>query len=138
MHTINDINIGDSCSIEKIVTTKDVEEFAKVSGDVSPIHLDEAYAEKTKFGKCIVHGMLLGAYISQVIGTKLPGEGTIYAGQELEFKKPLYIGEKVIVRVEVIEIDRIKHRVVLKTECWNEEQELVVGGKAVVLPPKAN
>lgn len=98
--------------------------------DHNPLHLDEEYAKKTLFGRRIAHGMISAGLISAVLGTKLPGEGTIYMGQELKFKRPVFIGDTVTAWVEVVEKDDAKKRLVLHT--WVEKQDgtVVTDGQA--------
>ena len=102
--------------------------FAGVSGDLNPAHLNEAYAQGTFFKTRIAHGMLCGGFISAVLGMKLPGPGTIYLRQELNFKAPVRIGDTVTARVEIFEINTEKKRVGLKTTCTNQEGTLVLDG----------
>jgi 3-hydroxybutyryl-CoA dehydratase len=107
-----------------------------VSGDFNPAHINEPYAQGTFFKTRIAHGMLCAGFISAVIAMKLPGPGTIYIRQELNFRAPVRIGDTVTARVEVIE-KLEKNRVKLKTTCVNQEGTLVLDGEAVVSPPKA-
>lgn len=126
------IKVGDQAKLVKIINEDDIKAFSEVSGDKNPIHLNQEYAEKSIFGKRIAHGMLSASYISNVIGNQLPGEGTIYLKQSLEFCKPVYIGDRVTTIVEVKEIDNIKGKINLKTYCINQNDEIVVKGIAVV------
>eukprot|EP00039_Didymoeca_costata_P005170 m.79085 g.79085 ORF g.79085 m.79085 type:complete len:135 (+) comp12701_c0_seq1:106-510(+) len=100
------LSIGDSASLRRQFTAADVKGFADVSGDTNALHLDDDYAKTTRFGGCIVHGMLMNGAISALIANTLPGKGTIYLGQEIKFKAPLYVGDHCTVRVEVLEIRR--------------------------------
>ena len=122
--------IGTKESTSKTITDEDVRMFAQVSTDHNPLHLDEEYAKKTIFGRRIAHGMISAGLISAVLGTKLPGEGTIYMGQELKFKRPVFIGDTVTAWVEVIEKDDAKKRHVLHT--WEEKEDgtVVTDGQA--------
>ncbi len=128
----SEIKVGQKAELKRIVTEDDIEKFAAVSGDRNPIHLDEDYAKKTFFQGRIAHGMLSAAFISAVLANKLPGKGSIYLNQELIFKKPIRIGDTIIVVVEVIGKDDEKRHVFLKTSCINQNDEMVVDGKAVV------
>lgn len=118
-----------------MVTAADIDDFAKVTGDENPVHLDEVYAAQTRFGGRIAHGMLVAGFISAVLGNDLPGPGAIYLSQTLKFRRPVRIGDEVAARVEVTEIDAARARVSLKTVC-EVAGELVVDGEAVVLAPR--
>lgn len=135
--TINEMNIGDSASFTKTVTDTDVYMFAGITGDFNPAHVNQVEAEKGMFGKRIAHGMLSAGFISAVLGTMLPGPGTIYMGQELRFTKPVAIGDTITATVTVAEMIIEKNRVILDTVCTNQNGEIVIKGKATVMPPKA-
>lgn len=124
--------IGQKASLEKVFTDEDVRTFAKISLDSNPVHLDDAYAKETMFKGRIVHGFLTGSLISAIIGTILPGEGTIYLNQILNFRKPVRIGETVKATVEVIGIREEKKILTLNTYCENSHGEIVIEGNAVV------
>lgn len=126
------LKIGDKAELTKRITDEDVLNFAEVSGDKNPIHLDESYAEKSMFGKRIAHGMLSASFISNVIGNQLPGEGTIYIGQNLQFCKPVFIGDTIKTIVTVKSIDEVKGNLVLETLCLNQCNEIVIRGEAYV------
>ena len=134
---IKAIRVGDKASFSKTITETDVILFAGISGDVNPIHINAEYAEASLFRSRIAHGMLCAGLISAVIGMQLPGPGTIYLGQELQFRKPVYIGDTVTAIVTVEQIVEDRNRVVLQTVVQNQRGEQVVFGKALVLPPKA-
>ena len=127
-----DITVGDKASVSKIFTDEDVLGFSNLSLDKNPIHLDQAFAEKSVFGKKIVHGMLVASLFSGLLGMKLPGEGSIYLGQSLSFTAPIYIGDEVTATVEVITIRPDKPIVTLRTFCVNSEGVVVIEGEAVV------
>ena len=135
--TINEMKIGDSASFTKTVTDTDVYMFAGITGDFNPAHVNQVEAEKGMFGKRIAHGMLSAGFISAVLGTMLPGPGTIYMGQELRFTKPVAIGDTITATVTVAEMIIEKNRVILDTVCTNQKGEIVIKGKATVMPPKA-
>ena len=135
--TINKMKIGDSASFTKTVTDTDVYMFAGITGDFNPAHVNQVEAEKGMFGKRIAHGMLSAGFISAVLGTMLPGPGTIYMGQELRFTKPVAIGDTITATVTVAEMIIEKNRVILDTVCTNQNGEIVIKGKATVMPPKA-
>ena len=110
--------------------------YAVVTGDLNPAHTDEEYAKKTFFKTRIAQGMLLAGFISAVVGNKLPGPGTIYVKQELNFLAPVRIGDTIIARAEVTKIIPEQNRVRLKTICINHEGATVLDGEAMVSPPK--
>jgi len=109
--------------------------FSKISKDYNPIHTDEEYAKTSRFGKMIAPGMLTASFISGVLGSRFPGNGTVYLSQNLVFKGPVFYGDTVTVAVRVIEKDDVKRRVSLETVCANQEGKLVLAGVAVVIPP---
>ena len=129
----DDIKIGDTAQISKVVTDEDIKKFAEVSLDENPIHLDEEFAKNSMFKQRIAHGMLSAGLISAVIGTKLPGVNTIYMGQDLKFVAPVFIGDEVTATVEVIDKRDDKHIVTLKTTVVNQDGKEVIKGQAVVL-----
>jgi 3-hydroxybutyryl-CoA dehydratase len=134
--TIDELRVGDSAEFAKTVSESDVYLYAGVTGDFNPAHVNEAYAEKTFFKTRIAHGMLLGGFISTVLASKLPGPGTIYVRQELDFLAPVRIGDTITARAEVSEVLVDKNRVKLRTTCVNQEGRQVLDGVAVVSPPK--
>lgn len=134
---IHELNIGDSAELSKTVTAEDIELFAKATGDFNPIHLDQAYAEKTFFKGRIAHGLLSVGFISAILGNILPGHGTIYLSQEVKFLAPVRIGDTITARVEVIELIPEKNRVRFKTTCINQDGKIVVDGIALVMPPES-
>ncbi len=127
------INIGNVASFSKTVSEHDIYTFAGVTGDFNPVHINEEEAKKSIFGRRIAHGMLTGSFISSVLGTRLPGEGTIYLEQNFKFKKPVYIGDTCTATVEVIEIINADKGIYkLDTKIVNQNGELVTDGYAVV------
>ncbi len=133
--TFDEINQGDSASLIRTLTEKDVQIFAIMSGDINPAHVDIEYAQSEMFKKIIAHGMWGGALISTVLGTQLPGPGTIYVSQSLRFKRPVAIGDILTVTVTAIEKKPEKSRVIFSCECVNQMQELVLEGQAEVIAP---
>ncbi len=133
---IEDLEIGMTRDLTKVVTDRDIEMFAEVSTDRNPVHLDDAYAMDTIFGGRIAHGMLTAGLISAVIGEQLPGHGTVYLGQSLKFLAPVRPGDMVRAVVTVTEIDYAKRRVTLTTHC-EVDGKPVLKGEAVVLAPSA-
>ena len=135
--TIQEMKIGDHASVTKTVSETDVYLFAGITGDLNPAHTNEVAASKTMFKTRIAHGMLGAGFISAVLGMYLPGPGTIYMGQELKFTKPVHIGDTVTATATVEEIILEKNRVILDTTVVIQDGEIVIKGKATVMPPKA-
>ena len=132
---LEDLKVGMSAMFGKTVTEADIAAFAGVSGDTNPIHLHGGFAQTTRFGQRIAHGMLSGSFISTVIGTKLPGPGAIYVSQTMNFMAPVLIGETITATATITAIDEKRRRVTLKTQCLNGDQ-VVIDGEAVVLVPR--
>lgn len=133
--TFSEIELGDSASLVRQLTQEDIQLFAISSGDVNPAHLDVEYAEKSFFHKIIGHGMWTGALISTVLGTELPGPGTIYLGQSLKFLRPVAIGDQVTVKLTVVKKYIRKPILILSCICTNQHEKVVVSGFAKVLAP---
>lgn len=135
--TVDAIHIGDRAEFTKTISESDVYLYAGITGDLNPAHINEPYAAKTFFKTRIAHGMLPAGFISAVIGTQLPGPGTIYVNQSLQFKAPVLFGDTITAMVEVMDIDVEKNRVTLRTVCNNQNEVTVLDGEALVSPPKA-
>ena len=133
---IEAIKVGDSAQISTTITEMVINDFAKATGDYNPIHLDQAYAEKTRFKGRIAHGVLSIGYISSVLANLLPGSGSIYLSQEAKFLTPVRIGDIITAKVEVLELIPEKNRVKFKTTCTNQKGEVVVDGIAWAMPPR--
>lgn len=133
--TFDEIEVGESASLVRTLTKDDIDLFAVLSGDVNPAHLDEAYAADTPFHKVIAHGMWGGTLISSVLGTRLPGPGTIYLGQQLKFLRPIGLGDVITVSVTVAEKRAEKHHLLLDCLCTNGDGHTVISGVAEVLAP---
>ena len=129
------LKIGDRASRTKTITDEDVQLFARATGDTNPVHLDEAYAAESRFGRRIAHGMLSGSLISAILGNDLPGSGTIYLGQEFKFKAPVYIGDTITATVELVKFREDKRIATFQTTCANQDGVLVIEGEAVVIAP---
>jgi len=127
------ISVGQKAQVTRKFSENDVGQFSELSLDFNPVHLDPEYAEKSMFGQRIVHGMLVSSLFSGLLGKHLPGEGTIYLGQDLKFKKPVYLDQEVTATVEVIEVRDDKPIITLATTCVNDEGEIVISGEAVVM-----
>ena len=129
---IEDLRLNQTEEIEKKITEKDINEFAKLSGDDNPVHTNSDFAKKTIFKQKVAHGFLSASLISMLIATKLPGPGSIYLSQNLKFLAPVFIDDLVRVKVTVEEIDQEKKKVKLQTECFKNEKK-IISGEAVVL-----
>jgi acyl dehydratase len=126
-------SVGDTAEITKTIEQTDIDAFARVTGDHNPVHVDEEFAKTTRFGRRIAHGMLTASLISAVLANKLPGEGSVYLGQTLQFVAPVFPGDEVTARVTVKEIREDKPIIKLETICVNQRGEIVVRGEATVL-----
>ena len=131
----DELKVGDTAEITRTLRKQDIELFAVMSGDVNPAHVDEEFAKSDPFHKVIAHGMWGGALISAVLGTELPGPGTIYLDQSLSFRRPVGLGDTVTVRLTVREKIPDKKRVVLDCACTNQAGETVIKGEALVVAP---
>ena len=134
--TIDMIKVGDTAEFTKTISEFDVYAYAGISGDFNPAHINAVEAEKGMFKERIAHGMLSAGLISAVLGNQLPGPGTIYMGQELKFLRPVKFGDTITAKVEVLEKIEEKNRLILRTYCINQNNEIVIDGKATVMPPK--
>ena len=134
MNYLDELQPGMTAQTAKTITEADILMYAAVSTDTNPVHIDAEAAAKTPFGQRIAHGMLSAGLISAVLGTKLPGPGTIYLGQTMRFRAPVKIGDTVTAKVEVTAVDMAKKRATLKTECF-VAGKVVIEGEAVVMPP---
>jgi acyl dehydratase len=128
-----EMNIGDSLSSSREVTGELIEKFADVSGDYNPIHLDEEFASKTRFGKRIAHGMLSGAFISAILGNDYKGRTVIYLSQTLKFTAPVFIGDTVTTTSTVTNIRSDKNIVTLENICTNQKGETLVQGESKIM-----
>lgn len=125
--------LGDTASLSKTITDEDICAFANATGDHNPLHLDAKFAKQTRFGRRIAHGMLSASLISAVIANELPGQGSIYLGQTLQFVAPVFPGDTVTARVTVTEVREDKPIVKLETVCTNQRDGVVIKGEATVL-----
>lgn len=136
-HAFETLRLGQFAERTNEVSEAVIAQFAEVSGDANPVHLDAAFAATTPFKERIAHGMLSAAYISAVIGMDLPGPGAIYVSQTLSFRRPVKIGARVVTRVEVTALDPEKARATLACTC-KVDGKAVVEGEAVVMVPRAS
>jgi 3-hydroxybutyryl-CoA dehydratase len=135
MEIQNMLKTGDQASITKTFSDADVRTFADISGDKNPIHLDDDYAASTRFEKRLVHGILVSGMISAVLGTELPGPGSVYISQTLKFRAPVYIGDTITATATVSKMREDKPIATLETVCKNQDGVVVIKGEAVLLLP---
>ncbi|HUI22438.1 MAG TPA: bifunctional enoyl-CoA hydratase/phosphate acetyltransferase [Methylocella sp.] len=133
--TFDELTIGETACLARTLTYKDIELFAIMSGDINPAHVDEAFAKSDMFHKVVAHGMWGGALISTVLGTQLPGPGTIYLTQSLRFSGPVGLGDTITVTVKVMEKKPEKHHVVFDCQAVNQHGQIVISGTAEVIAP---
>lgn len=131
---LEEIEVGMNVSYSQTITDTDIKEFAGISGDRNPVHLNEEYAENSRYKKRIAHGLMTASYFSALFGTKIPGEGCVYVSQSLQFKRPVYIGDTVTATVEVISVDLLKRRVFFRTIC-KVKNKVVTDGEAELFVP---
>jgi 3-hydroxybutyryl-CoA dehydratase len=132
--TFDDLSVGQTASLGKTITEADILMFAAVSTDTNPVHIDAEAAKASIFKERIAHGMLSAGLISAVLGTRLPGPGTIYLGQTLRFRAPVRIGDTVTATVEITALDPAKQRATLKTTCSVAGKPVIEGEAQVQLP----
>lgn len=128
-----DFKIGMKASISKIITETDVILYSGLSLDTNPLHINNEYAKKTFFKEKIVHGMFSAGLISAVLGTRFPGEGSIYLEQYLSFIKPVFINDTITATVKIIELQNEKKIILLSTVCTNQKEEIILQGQAKIL-----
>jgi len=129
------LQTGMTAQSVRTVTERDIIDFARVSGDHNPIHLNEAYAATTPFKERIAHGILIASYISALVASELPGPGAIYVGQTLSFRRPVKIGDEVTTKVEITSLDASKARAVLNCTC-SVRGKAVLTGEATIMVPR--
>ena len=133
--TFDEIAIGDTTTYTRLITNQEVEAFAAISGDHNPLHLDPEYAATTAFGECIAHGMLTGALISAAIAMQLPGPGSVYLSQNIQFRAPVMLGDTLTVTLTVTDKHAKRPWVTLQCEVANREGKAVAKGEALVAVP---
>jgi 3-hydroxybutyryl-CoA dehydratase len=126
----NTFEIGEVATLSHTITNTDIQTFSRITDDTNPVHIDESYAKKTRFGGTIAHGFLVAGLISAVLGTQLPGPGAIYISQQLRFLAPVYPGDTITAQVKVLTWDSIKGRITLLTEVINQNDAMVLTGDA--------
>lgn len=129
----SELKVGMKAETSKLITNEDIIKFSEVSADTNPIHLDEEAGKKSIFGQRIAHGMISAGVISGVLGTKLPGMGSIYMGQELRFMAPVFIGDTITAICTIESLIPEKNRVIMKTTVVNQDGKVVVDGKATLM-----
>jgi 3-hydroxybutyryl-CoA dehydratase len=134
MNTYESLSVGDSFSIDRLITSEDVQQFADVTGDDNPLHVDAEYAAETRFGKPVAHGVLLLGIISKVLGRDFPGPGSIAVSISSKFLRPVPVGSTITVEVKVVEKIE-KHRHVRMRVYVYREKKMSVAGEAVLIPP---
>jgi 3-hydroxybutyryl-CoA dehydratase len=132
-----DLHVGMEASLVKTVSQDDLRAYAHITGDLNPIHLDEAYAKETPFRRIIAHGMLTGAYISAVFGTRLPGPGCIYISQTLNFKAPVHIGDEVTATVRISDLIEHRKRAIFTCQCTVGDKSVLEGEAVIMVPSRA-
>jgi acyl dehydratase len=135
-HTIDELEVGQAAAFTKTITETDVAFFCAISGDFNPVHVDAEYAANSRFGARVAHGPLALALCAGVLGTRLPGLGTIAVTNRIEYLRPVYIGDTITSRVEVVALDRERGRVTMGLTWRNQNAELTAEGEAVVKPPR--
>lgn len=129
-----EIAVGYSVSFHKKVLEEDMEAFARITGDLNPLHTDEAYAARTKFKKKVVYGMLAGSYFSALVGMYMPGDNALYLSQDLKFTLPIFIGDELVIKGEVTEKHESVRMITIKTTIIRKsDNKVVVNGEAKVL-----
>ncbi len=133
-----DLEIGQAYETIHRITEQAIKDFAAVSGDYNPLHMDETYASKTVFGTRIAHGALTASYISGILGNHLPGPGSIFTGLSMRFRRPVYIGDEVTVRAEVKDKIERGNRIVLAVSCSVNGKRAITGEAEVVAPKRSD
>lgn len=133
---VESIDVGMSATYSQTISSEDVERFSEISGDKNPVHLSDEYAEHSRFGRRIAHGLMSASFFSALFGTRIPGPGCVYMSQSLEFKRPVYIGDRVDAIVTVTAVDVAKGHVSFDTVC-KVSGKIVIAGGAKIFVPKA-
>lgn len=128
--------VGQTASVSKTITEADIVQYAGISGDFNPVHIDAEYAKGTRFGQRIAHGLLTASLLSRLLGMQLPGPGSIYLEQTIKFLKPVFIGDTITATAEVLEYDKEKSILRLKTECRKQDGTVVLAGEGKMMVPK--
>lgn len=134
MIEFSEIVIGMQFSYSQTITDADIKAFSGVSGDKNPVHMDDEYAENSRFKKRIAHGLMLASYFSAIFGTKFPGPGCVYVSQSLNFLRPVYIGSTVKAIVTVTAVNEAKRRVSFETLCKVKKSNVIIGQAEIFIP----
>ncbi|ATL93199.1 TPA: MaoC family dehydratase [Aeromonas salmonicida subsp. pectinolytica] len=134
MYKIEEIEAGMTASYSQTITDADIKDFAGISGDKNPVHMDEIYAKESRFERRIAHGMLSSSFFSALFGTQLPGRGCVYVSQDLKFRKPVYIGDTVTATIEVTSVDFKRRRVFFDTYCKVGKSKVITGTAEIYIP----
>lgn len=134
MYKIEEIEAGMTASYSQTITDADIKDFAGISGDKNPVHMDEVYAKESRFERRIAHGMLSSSFFSALFGTQLPGRGCVYVSQNLKFRKPVYIGDTVTATIEVTSVDFERRRVFFDTYCKVGKSKVITGTAEIYIP----
>jgi 3-hydroxybutyryl-CoA dehydratase len=134
--SISELAVGESAEFAKTISESDVYLFAGITGDLNPVHVDEEFAKTTRFGARVAHGPLTFSLCAGILGTELPGVGTIAVTNEVAFEAPVYIGDTIRVRVEIAELDQDRNRCTTDVVWHNQDGKQVASGRMVVKPPK--
>lgn len=129
-----EIKVGMEASCSKIITDRDTKLFAEISGDINPLHLDEVFAKNSRYKKRIAHGMHYASFFSSIFGTQIPGSGCVIFEQNFKFRRPVYIGEKVLANVKVIKIDIAKKKIFFQTVCKVNTKIVMTGNAGISVP----
>lgn len=133
---LEDIHPGMKVSYSQTITDADIKAFAGISGDHNPVHVSDTYAEQSRFGRRIAHGLMSAGFFSALFGMRLPGPGCVYVSQSLKFKRPVYINDTVVAAVEVTKVDRERRRVFFNTECTVGAKKVITGEAEIYIPPQ--
>lgn len=132
---LDDLHIGQMAERRHVVTDEDIHAFARLTGDYSPLHVDDAFARRSRFGRRLAHGLLTSSFITGIIGMDLPARNGIYMSQNLRFRRPVFIGDEVLVRATLTDLDYEKSRIKLATHCLVKD-DVVVEGEALIFVPR--
>ena len=135
--SIDEISVGMSASYSQTITDEDIKAFAGISGDNNPVHMSDEFADNSRFGKRIAHGLMSASFFSALFGTSIPGPGCVYVSQNLKFKRPVFLGDTVTATVTVTSIDRDKRRVLFDTMCKVKSKAVISGEAELFLPEKS-
>jgi 3-hydroxybutyryl-CoA dehydratase len=131
---MNNFTIGQTAELRRVITANEVRQFAEISGDTNPIHIDRAFLKSSKYQNLVVHGLLVGGMFSSIFGTELPGHGCVYRSQTFSFKQPIYVDQEIIARVEIVDVKPLANLLVFDTRAIVRGSVAIVGKATIVLP----